>query len=352
MEQRWRVSRVDRTRAVVVPEIADAARDEGDDGAAHVQPPRTVPLRPGGLLPMTVGEPVQPAVGDRAVTPADEPDHVLLLPRTSALTRASADRSSLTQVLAANIDLVIVAEPLDPEPKLGRIERLAALAWNCGAQPLVVLTKADLAADGEHWLKDAERLDVAALLASGATGQGIEELRARIVPGTTTVIVGPSGAGKSTLVNALVGAAVMAAGPRRESDGKGRHTTTHRELVRIGVADGQAWLVDTPGLRAVGLVGDVDSIASTFRDVADLARDCRFADCSHTSEPGCAVLAALADGTLERRRYDAWQAHRREAAHQARREGDRLALAEHAEVIRRRSRAIREYHRVTGKGRR
>ena len=156
------------------------------------------------------------------------------------------------------------------------------------------------------------------------TGQGLDALRALLVPGATLVAVGPSGAGKSTLVNALAGREVMATGERR-ADGRGRHTTTHRELVPLA---GGAMLIDTPGIRGVGVVADADALDTTFADVAELAAACRFADCHHAGEPGCAIQAALDSGELAERRFDSWRRLAREAAYQARRSDARLRAEE------------------------
>ena len=161
---------------------------------------------------------------------------------------------------------------------------------------------------------------------SAAAGTGLEPLRALLGPGVTFVLVGPSGAGKSTLVNALAGHDVAATGGLR-ADGRGRHTTTHRELVRL---DGGALLIDTPGIRGVGLVADDEALDTTFADVAELAERCRFADCSHTVEPGCAVLEAVESGDLPERRLASWRTLQREARFQAIRADRGAAAAERA----------------------
>ncbi|TNU73227.1 ribosome small subunit-dependent GTPase A, partial [Miniimonas arenae] len=337
-----------------LPDGVDPAERAASPASGPAAPARrTVALRPGGVLGAVVGEPQAPAVGDRVVEAptATDAERVLLAPRTSELVRDSADRSASFQVLAANVDVVLVVEHLDPEPKIGRLERLGTLAWNAGATPLAVLTKADLVTDATDWVADVEAAlpGVTVLPVSATTGEGVDALRDLLEPGTTVVVVGPSGAGKSTLVNALAGAEVMATGERR-GDGKGRHTTTHRELVPLPLPRGAAWLVDTPGLRTIGLVASEDSVASTFSDVAAIAERCRFGDCAHDGEPGCAVQAALADGSLPQRRYDSWQTQLREARYAARRNDARLAAQESAQW-RRRTMQMREYLKVSGKGR-
>ncbi|ROR97116.1 ribosome biogenesis GTPase [Salana multivorans] len=341
----WRVARVDRTCVRLVAADPETGAPRTGPAAGPV-----VRLRPGGVLDAVVGEPVAPAVGDAVVpAPTDaDPDRFLLAPRRSELVRDSVDRTAGTQVLAANVDVVLVVEHLDPEPKLGRIERLVTLAWRSGATPVVVLTKADLVTDAPQWLDDVARVapGVGAHAVSAATGEGLDAVRAVLEPGTTLVVVGPSGAGKSTLVNALAGGDVMATGQRRESDGRGRHTTTHRELVPAG----ECWLIDTPGLRAVGLVADADAVDETFPEVAELAAQCRFGDCAHAGEPGCAIAAAIEDGRLDERRLASWRTQQREVAHQARRAGDRAAQLDFRRSVRQRERDIRTYHRVTGRG--
>ena len=251
-----------------------------------------------------------------------------LLPRRSAVVRDAADKSARTQALAANVDVVLVAEHLDPDPALGRVERLLALAWRSGALPVVVLTKADLVPDPAGMAAEvaavAPGADVHVVAAT--RDEGLEPLRALLTDGTTLVVVGPSGAGKSTLVNALAGADVMETGGRR-ADGRGRHTTTHRELVPL---PGGALLIDTPGLRGIGLVADEESIGATFPEVEELAASCRFRDCAHGTEPGCAVRAAIDSGGLSERRFDSWRRLAREAAFQARRADARLAAQERA----------------------
>jgi len=344
----WLVVRADRGALLVVPGVVpavvpvpgagpadafaggSAAGSGTPPGEAPVDEPRRVPLARDGLAPADWAPEgrIVPTVGDLVeLTPAGD---VLagVLPRRSALVRDSAGRTSRTQVLAANVDVVLVVEHLDPEPDLGRVERLLTLAWRSGARPVVVLTKADLV-PGAGYLTDevaavAIGADVHAV--SAAAGEGLDPLRALLGPGVTFVLVGPSGAGKSTLVNALAGRDIAATGGLR-ADGRGRHTTTHRELVRL---DGGALLIDTPGIRGVGLVADDDALDTAFADVAALAEGCRFADCSHTGEPGCAVLAALETGELAERRFDSWRRLRREAAFQARRADARLAAEEKA----------------------
>jgi ribosome biogenesis GTPase len=311
----WLVTRADRGAVLVVP---------ADDPSAE---PVRVRVGRDGLVDSDEGR-VPPAVGDLVALDETGDEAVRLGPRRSALVRDSADRSASVQVLAANVDVVLVVEHLDPDPDLGRIERLLTLAWRSGAQPVVVLTKADLVPDVAGMAADVAAVAPGAPVhaVSVPTGLGVAEVAALATPGRVLVVVGPSGAGKSTLVNALVGGEVMTTGGLR-ADGRGRHTTTHRELV---VLPGGALLVDTPGLRSIGLVADPEALDATFSDIAELAEGCRFRDCRHESEPGCAVLAAIDDGTLPERRLASWRRLAREAAFQARRTDARLAAAERA----------------------
>lgn len=251
-----------------------------------------------------------------------------LLPRRTAVTRLAAGRASVRQVLAANVDTVAVVEPLVPEPDLGRLERLLILAWESGAIPLVVLTKADLAPDAELVAADVAGAapGVEIRLVSAVQDGGTASLSAYAVAGRTLALLGPSGAGKSTLVNSLAGTDVMAIS-RLRADGKGRHTTTHRELVLL---PGGGVVIDTPGLRSVGLAGEGGGVMAAFPDVEALAGGCRFRDCRHEQEPGCAVLAAVESGDLDARRLDAWHKLLREAHYMQRRSDARLRAEERA----------------------
>lgn len=266
-----------------------------------------------------------PCVGDLVVVREDR--IVEVLPRRTSFRRlSSSPGSSQEQVLAANVDIAVLVEPLLPEPHVGRIERLLALAWESGAQPLIVLTKADLVRDADV-LRDevsacAPGVDV--LVVSASTGEGIEVLSAYCYPGATLVLLGPSGAGKSSLLNALGGEAET--GTTR-ADGKGRHTTVHRELREL--ASG-ACVIDTPGLRTVGVSAGEEALARAFSDIEALAAECRFGDCAHSGEPGCAVVAALERGELAERRLLSWRALEREAAYIARRQDVRAQAAERA----------------------
>ncbi|MFF9430806.1 ribosome small subunit-dependent GTPase A [Streptomyces sp. NPDC004288] len=246
-----------------------------------------------------------------AVDPADagDPRYVrACLPRRTAFARSTSSKRSEGQILAANVDHAVITVSLAVELDLGRIERFLALAWESGAQPTVVLSKADLVPDPvglSYLVEDVETVapGVPVLPLSSTTGEGIDVLAATVAGGTT-VLLGVSGAGKSTLANALVGADVMDVQAARDVDGKGRHTTTTRNLF---VLPGGGVLIDTPGLRGVGLWDAEAGVGQVFSEIEELAADCRFHDCAHESEPGCAVAAAIADGSVPVRRLESYQ---------------------------------------------
>ncbi|MFC4106152.1 ribosome small subunit-dependent GTPase A [Micromonospora zhanjiangensis] len=247
-----------------------------------------------------------------------------VLPRRTAVIRRTADKDSSGQVLAANLDTAAVIEPMHPAPDVDRIERLLSLAWESGARPVVVLTKCDLVPDPAAVAAQVAQVapGVPVLPVSAERGVGVDALRPMVAAGLTLGLLGPSGAGKSTLVNALAGATAMATQAVRRADGKGRHTTTYRALIPI---PGGGAVLDTPGIRAVGLLDAADGLDRTFSDVAELVAACRFADCAHQSEPGCAVRAALACGELSGRRWESWLKLQRETAYETRRREARLS---------------------------
>ncbi|MGW0736072.1 ribosome small subunit-dependent GTPase A [Streptomyces sp. NPDC002851] len=248
--------------------------------------------------------------GDWAAVDSDgDPRYVrTLLPRRTAFVRNTSSKRSEGQILAANVDHAVIVVPLSAELDLGRVERFLALAWESGARPLVVLTKADLVPDPAtraQLVGDIEQTapGTPVLAVSARESDGVEVVAAVVADGTS-VLLGHSGVGKSTLANALVGTDVMDVQEIRDVDGKGRHTTTTRNLLPLPTGGA---LIDTPGLRGVGLWDAETGVGQVFAEIAELAEECRFHDCAHEAEPGCAVLAALDDGALPRRRLDSYR---------------------------------------------
>lgn len=260
------------------------------------------------LLPRTEW----PVTGDWiAVVPAGEGQKLdqlgTVLPRRKALRRLDADERR-SQLVVANVDVVLAVMPLDRPIKPGLRDRLLVLAAEAHAEPVVVLSKADVAEPDVLAALEAEAPgdgpSVARLVVSALRGDGIEDVRAAIGPRRTAVLLGPSGAGKSTLANALLGQEVQRTGEVREGDHKGRHTTTSRELM---VLPGGGVLIDTPGVRAVGLWDAEEAIDEVFADIAELAEQCRFSDCAHQTEPGCAIREAVEAGELDPARVGRWR---------------------------------------------
>ncbi|WP_194846728.1 ribosome small subunit-dependent GTPase A [Mumia zhuanghuii] len=317
----------------------------GDRGHVRVLGPdgRVVTAR----IAVPVSDPLEaPCVGDWVTVAGDAGERVVaeVLPRRTLVERAEPGRSSRHQPLAANVDTVAVVVGLDQMPSLEKVERLLVVGWSSGASVHVVLTKSDLAADAADVAEDiTTQLGADVLVCSTRTGEGIAEVAALVPAGTTLALVGASGAGKSTLVNTLAGEEVVETSPIR-ADGRGRHTTVRRELVPV---PGGGWVVDTPGLRGVGVTGP-DGLEAAFTDVADLAASCRFRDCSHQVEPGCAVRAALDDGSLSLRRYESWRTLQREGLW-LRRRADRRLAAEEGRRVRQSTRAQRRLRRERGR---
>ncbi|MBL9214711.1 MAG: ribosome small subunit-dependent GTPase A [Opitutaceae bacterium] len=263
-----------------------------------------------------------PVVGDWVVVtpqpgdPARAAIHAVL-PRRTRFSRRAAGDEAREQVVAANVDTVFLVSGLDGNYHLHRLERYLAAAWASGAEPVVVLNKADLNDDAAARRREIAEVapQVPVLVVSARTRRGLQALAPWLQPGRTVALLGSSGVGKSTLINRLMGDRVLPTQEVRTADQKGRHTTTQRELL---VTPGGALIIDTPGMREIQPWAAAGGVAGEFADVAALAARCRFRDCRHDAEPGCAVRAALADGSLDPARWQAYGRLQRAAAHAVR----------------------------------
>lgn len=285
-----------------------------DDG----EPRADLRLKVDGALMSAYGEDYPPAVGDWLMLD-DERVHALV-PRRTLITRPSAGRESKEQLIAANVDIALVIEPFVPTFSLGRVERLAALAESAGVEPWIVCTKTDLVDDEEisRFRGPLEAKFPHVRFVSALDEETVADLAAEIPQGATMCVLGRSGAGKTTLINLLTGASA-AVGEVRETDAKGRHTTTHRQIFAMP----QFIIIDNPGVRAVGAVADVDAVDAVFPGIAEL--QCRFSNCSHTGEPGCAVSAAMDDGTLDPDEVERFIRMKAEAVRNSARKSARIA---------------------------
>jgi ribosome biogenesis GTPase len=302
--------------------FAEAFEPYGPEG---LEPGRVAVQERGAVVLFTARGPAHArgyaVAGDWVAFDRDRGSVRAVLPRR---TRFARKEPWLTeeQIVAANVDTALLVTDCGRDFKPRRLERYLTASWDSGADPVIVLAKADLADDISETVAAAEAVafGVPVHAVSSVTGEGLEALDAHLVPGRTIVLLGSSGVGKSTLANRLLGEDILATGNVRR-DGRGRHTTTHRELILL---PGGALLLDTPGMRELQLWADESALDETFGDVAKLAEQCRFSDCAHGSEPGCAVRAALADGTLPEVRWESYRKLQRELRVLALRQDARL----------------------------
>ena len=292
------------------------------------------------------GEAAWPAVGDWVAAEIVGGERAILhwvLPRRGVFSRKAPGKRVEPQVIAANVDMAFLVAALDMDFSPRRLERYLAQCWDAGVSPVIVLNKADECDDVAALIEEAERvaIGVPVLGLSARTGAGMEALEALLSPGMTIVLLGSSGVGKSTLVNRLLSREVQPTRPTREADSKGRHTTTARQLFRL---PGGALLMDTPGLREFALWNVDSGLVETFADIEELARDCRFGDCRHEGEPGCAVRVAIEGGTLDEARVENRKKLEREQEFQ-RRKSDPEAMHEYKTKVSRMMRGVREKYK-------
>ena len=292
-----------------------------------------------------------PAVGDWVYVDTDKQLQQWIirqiLPRGPSLLRKSAGDVTEEQILAANIDFVFLVAGLDGGRNfnLRSFERYLTIVWESGATPVIVLNKADLCEDTESALVAAESVapGVAVHTVSCMTGEGLPALEQYLSEGVSIALTGLSGVGKSSIINSLYGESLLDTGPQRDADHRGRHTTTRRELIKL---PSKALLIDTPGLRELQLWGNEESLGSTFPDIEEFATECRFNDCQHAGEPGCAVQNALASGDIENSRYESYLDLQRELRFLKSKQDVRLRKLQQA-----RSKSIAKFSRARSKAR-
>jgi len=269
-----------------------------------------------------------PTVGDNVeleYNPLGDCLIIKTLERKTAFSRKDPDVGMGEQIVAANFDYVFILMSLNYDFNLKRLERYLTVSWQSGGQPVIVLTKADIAEDTQEKLELVNQiaLGVDVCVVSAVTGEGMEQLKNYLAPEKTTVFLGSSGVGKSTFTNYLLGKELMETGEIREDDSKGHHTTTHRQLF---VMDNGARIIDTPGMRELGMWIVDDGIDFSFTDINDLIIQCRFSNCTHNGEPGCAVTQALKEGTLTEKRWKNYWKIQKESKFQAAKESRKQAV--------------------------
>lgn len=288
-----------------------------------------------------------PAVGDWvAISLRDGKQKATIhaiLPRKSKFSRKIAGGKTEEQIVATNIDTAFLVAGLDGDFNLRRLERYLLLVWESGANPVIVLNKADLCDDAEGRRQDVEAiaLGVPIVVLSAAKNQGLDALKPYLKSGQTVALLGSSGVGKSTLTNQLVGKFVQAVGEVRQGDDRGRHTTTHRELILLPSG---GLLIDTPGMREIQIWAGDDSLQDTFADINAIAKQCRFRNCQHDLEPGCAVKQVLEDGTLDYQRFLSYQKLQKELDYLDRKQDQKASLVE-KEKWKKITKALRKKHK-------
>jgi ribosome biogenesis GTPase len=271
-----------------------------------------------------------PAIGDWVVVgirPEEGKGTIhAILPRKSKFSRKMAGRETEEQIVASNVDTLFIVTALNQDFNLRRLERFLVLAWESGATPVVVLSKSDLSNDVEEKRIKVENIafGVSIVSVSAQTGAGMEDLKVHLKPGETVALLGSSGVGKSTIVNYFMGENVQKTREVRDQDARGRHTTTHRELLLL---PGGSILIDTPGMRELQLWDADEGIHGTFEDIENFAAQCQFSDCGHELEPNCAVKSALDQGILEQKRFESYRKLQRELTYLASKENRKVAQA-------------------------
>lgn len=270
-----------------------------------------------------------PAVGDWVAISARPEEEAAtihhVLPRKGKFSRKVAGTKTEEQILTANVDVVFLVSGLDGDFNPRRIERYLTVAWESGATPIIILNKADLCKNIEERTNEVESIafGVSILTMSAARSEGVQQLLEFLPPGKTGALLGSSGVGKSTIINFLIGKERLKVQEVREDDSRGRHTTTHRELILLPSG---GLLIDTPGMRELQLWGTGEGLQGTFEDIEELVRQCRFRDCQHQDEPDCAVKQALEDGSLDGERYKSYQKLQREMRYIAAKQNQKIML--------------------------